>query len=116
MGVGMPAALLLNEFGLLCQAAFDTHNVYHVGSSIFEKTWRDVDVRCLLEDEVWDAMGLGAGEIETHDNARWVAFCLAFSSLGKQMTGLPIDFQLQRISEANEKYPGNRSHLGSRPG
>jgi len=34
--------------------------------------------------------------------------CLAFSALGKQMTGLPIDFQIQPTTWANEKFKGSR--------
>jgi len=40
---------------------------------------------------------------------------LAQRSIGKAMTGLPIDFQIQQQSYANEHYPGKehtRSALG----
>lgn len=102
MGVGMPASLWLNEFGSLVYHAFGEHP-YHVGSSVEEKVWRDVDVRLMLADEVYAAMGLG-DPAHPHSNARWVAFCVAFSALGKQMTGLPIDFQIQTVTEANAKF------------
>jgi hypothetical protein len=39
------------------------------------------------------------------------AITLAFAALGKAMTGLPIDFQIQSATRANELYPGNRSAL-----
>jgi hypothetical protein len=101
--VGMPASLWLNEFGALVYHAFGEYP-YHVGSSLRAKDgWRDVDVRLMLADEVYGSMGLG-DPARPHDNARWVAFCVAFSALGKQMTGLPIDFQIQTITEANEKF------------
>ncbi len=114
MGVGMPSDLLLQEFGSQLMYAFDTVP-YHVGSSLNNKSgWRDVDVRVILDDDVWDSMGLGDPD-ECHDNGKWVALCLAFSLLGKQITGLPIDFQLQRRTQANERFPGNRSAIGMTP-
>lgn len=102
MGVGMPATLLLDEFGYHVHAAFG-HHPYHVGSSVFNKTWRDVDVRLILEDEEYACMGLGDPK-RPHENSKWVALTLAFSALGKAMTGLPIDFQIQQQSHANENY------------
>lgn len=115
MGVGMPQALLLNEFGSQVWAAFG-EPPYHVGSSLLgKKGWRDVDVRVMLNDEVWTAMGLGDPE-HTHRNAKWVALTLAFSALGKAMTGLPVDFQIQQTSHANAAWPDHpRSALGLVP-
>lgn len=111
MGVGMPAALLLHEFGSQVWAAFGTPP-YHVGSSLTMKSgWRDVDVRLILSDEEYAAMDLGSPG-RPSQNGKWVALCLAFSSLGKQMTGLPIDFQIQQETRANEEYQGPRSSLG----
>jgi hypothetical protein len=111
MGVGMPAALLLNEFGSKVWDAFG-EPPFHVGSSLGQKSgWRDVDVRLMLSDETYAAMGLGDPD-RPHDNGRWVALCLAFSVLGREMTGLPIDFQIQQMSHANNKHKGNRSTIG----
>ena len=114
MGVGMPTTLLLDEFGYMIWSAFG-HYAYHVGSSVFGKTWRDVDVRLILEDEKYERMGLGDPK-RPHENKKWVALTLAFSALGKEMTGLPIDFQIQQQSDANDTYSqkdGNvRSALG----
>lgn len=103
MSVGMPATIWLHHFGALVRAAFGEF-AYHVGSSLRQKDgWRDVDVRVMLADDVYAAMGLGDPK-EPHRNARWVAMCLAFSALGKQMTGLPIDFQIQTLKLANEQF------------
>jgi hypothetical protein len=114
-GVGMPAALWLNEFGSQVWSAFD-EVPYLVGSAIYEKTWRDVDVRVLLSDKEYKRMGLGDPD-DPHRNGKWVALCLAFSALGKKMTGLPIDFQIQQTTYANKRFPltktsGIRSALG----
>lgn len=102
MGVGMPANLLLHEFGSQVWHAFG-HPPYHVGSSLTSKQWRDVDVRLILPDDEYEAMGLGKPGMPSF-NGKWVALCLAFSALGKQMTGLPIDFQIQQQTRANEEY------------
>lgn len=103
MSVGMPQDVLLHEFGSQVWFAFG-HVPYHVGSSLKNKSdWRDVDVRVLLPDEEWDALGFGDPD-RTHHNGKWVALTLAFCALGKQMTGLPIDFQIQKQSWANEKF------------
>lgn len=111
--VGMPAALLLDEFGSQVWSAFGTLP-YMVGSATREKTWRDVDVRLILDDEVFDRLGLGTAHPGTR--GKWNALCLAFSALGRQMTGLPIDFQIQRMSDANKRYPeGDRVPLGMIP-
>lgn len=114
MSVGMPADLLLHEFGSQIWAAFGDCP-YHVGSSLTQKTgWRDVDVRLILSDEEYERLGLGHPERQ-HDNEKWVSLVLAYSALGKAMTGLPIDFQIQQQSEANAKYKGPRSALGMVP-
>lgn len=111
MGVGMPQALLLEEFGSQVWHAFGDAP-YLVGSALNGKVYRDVDVRLILDDEVYAVMGLGDPKFP-HHNGKWVALCLAFSALGKQMTGLPIDFQIQQQTHANttfERQP--RSALG----
>lgn len=112
MGVGMPQSLLLEEFGALVTDAFG-HHPYHVGSSVLGKDWRDVDVRLILDDAEYASLGLGTPN-QPHSNARWVALCRAFSALGKEVTGLPIDFQIQQQSLANEEDKGLRSALGVR--
>lgn len=113
-GVGMPASLYLDEFGSQVWVAFG-HPCYHVGSSLTKKTgWRDVDVRLILNDEEYERMELG-DPARTHHNGKWVSLVLAYSALGKAMTGLPIDFQIQQQSYANKHYKGSRSALGMTP-
>jgi hypothetical protein len=109
-GVGMPAALLLDEFGSQIWSAFGTP-AYLVGSALAGKKWRDVDVRLILSDEEYKAMGFGDPR-DQHRNAKWVAYVLAFSALGKAMTGLPIDFQIQQQTQANKEHARPRSALG----
>ena len=113
MGVGMPAALLLDEFGHQVWSAFG-HLPYLVGSALEGKEWRDVDVRLILPDEEYERIGLGDPE-HSHHNEKWVSLVLAYSALGKAMTGLPIDFQIQQQTDANDHYDKSRSALGLIP-
>lgn len=113
MGVGMPAEIKLHQFGSEVWAAFG-EMPFQVGSSLLSKQWRDVDVRLILNDEEWDRLELGDPR-SVFGNGKWVALCLAFSALGKEMTGLPIDFQIQKFSDANARYDGPRSALGRVP-
>lgn len=109
IGTGMPASLWLDEFGLLVYHAFGKHP-YLVGSALEGKQWRDVDVRVILDDEEWDRQGFGKPDERT---PKWIALVLAFAELGRRMTGLPIDFQIQQQSYANANNVGKgRSALG----
>lgn len=107
MGVGMPFILQLQDFGEHVYRAWG-HVAYHVGSSLREKHgWRDVDVRLMLPDDVYSAMGFGDPD-RTHDNAKWVSTVLAWSAFGKSLSGLPVDFQIQPVTYANEKFKGQQ--------
>lgn len=113
-GVGMPTTLLLEEFGLQVHAAFGAYP-YLVGSVLHTTKWRDVDVRLILDDEEYAVMGLG-DPTNPHVNSKWVSFTLAYSALGKAITGLPIDFQIQQRTNANTEFSSKdgkmRSALG----
>ena len=109
IGTGMPATTHLEAFGQCLRDAFGAMP-YHVGSSIHGKTWRDVDVRIMLDDDRFDALFPGYASYRQRD-AWWSLICSAISELGKQRTGLPIDFQVQRTSYANKKFPGPRNPL-----
>lgn len=104
----MPAGIWLTKFGVLVEDYFG-HTAYHVGSSLTSKDWRDVDVRLILPDEEF-AERFGK-QRSAEVNPKLAAVTLAFSALGSQMTGLPIDFQIQPMSHANAKYPDMRSAL-----
>lgn len=112
-GVGMPETLWLQRFGQIVWSAFPEGGVYHVGSSLRRKRgWRDVDVRLMLPDDVYSAHGLGDPK-HPQRNARWCALTMAFSALGKQMTGLPIDFQIQQQTQANAEFDDRKEHMRS---
>ena len=106
-GVGMPAAIWLDVFGGHVEHAFG-HVPYLVGSALASKSWRDVDVRLILPDDEFAAWGFGHPH---HQNAKRTAMELAFAALGKHMTGLPIDFQIQQRTDANTRFAGRRNAL-----
>lgn len=109
-GVGMPATLHLDAFGREIDAAFG-HLPYLVGSAARGKTWRDVDVRLMLPDDEFDAL-FPDHTSPGRTDGRWSLLCAAISELGKLRTGLPIDFQIQRTSDANALHDGIRHALG----
>jgi hypothetical protein len=112
VSVGMPQTLLLQEFGEHVHRAFG-HVCYQVGSSLKEKSgWRDVDVRLMLPDDEYARMKLG-DPAHPQRNKRWVSLVLVWSSFGRQLTGLPIDFQIQQTSYANEKFSRDSGGLRS---
>lgn len=101
----MPAGIWLNKFGVIVRDYFG-HVPYHVGSSLTTKDWRDVDVRLILPDDEFEAM---FGTLRAfHTDPKFAAITLAFSALAKEMTGLPVDFQIQPQSHANKLYGDHR--------
>jgi len=112
MGVGFPNCLLLEDFGFKIYQVFGAFP-YHVGSSLKEKSgWRDVDVRLLLDKEVFDKWEFG-DLVDCRDNSKWKSLCEVFSIYGQKTTNLPIDFQIQETKWANETFPNStRSCLG----
>lgn len=81
----------------------DTYGVYLVGSSIYRKDYRDVDIRCIVPDDVFDKMFPKDGPVG--ERPLWRLTCLALSTWISQVSGLPlVDFQFQKQTPANEKY------------
>jgi len=119
MSVGWPACTKLHEFGSQIWSAFG-QPPYQVGSSLdssggARRDWFDVDVRLILSDDEYEALGLGDPKYP-QQSAKWVSLCWAYSELGKAMTGLPIDFQIQQQTLANEEFKAQpRSALGVVP-
>ena len=107
------STLELHELDEACApflSAFGEHP-YLVGSASQRPDFRDVDVRLILPDAEFDALFAGR-------EGFWALLSRLGSTYLRARTGLTIDFQIQRQSEANEKY-GNlgktpRNPLGSR--
>ena len=107
------STLELHELDEACVpflAAFGEHP-YLVGSASQRPDFRDVDVRLILPDEEFDA-------IFAERKGLWALLSRLGSAHLRAKTGLPVDFQIQRRSEANEKFGDlavtPRNPLGSR--
>lgn len=113
--IGVPEQFELNEACQLINKAFG--QCYHVGSSLERRDWRDVDVRCIMDDAAFErAFGKSTGRNDL--NPRWAITCIAISHWLQKRTGLPVDFQIQAQTPANDEFKGPRSALGlylSRP-
>lgn len=108
--IGAPEFFNLDLTCRILAEAFD-HHVYLVGSSLKIREYRDVDVRAILPDEEFDRMFPGA-KSSPHNSAQWSLICAAISEWLATRTNLPIDFQIQRMTEANAEYDGPRNALG----
>ena len=86
----------------LISRAFDGGPPYLVGTAEDGSagTYRDVDVRLMLDDDEFAAV--------CPTRARWELLCVAIGAYLHERTGLPIDFQIQRTAEANERFGGKR--------
>lgn len=80
---------------------------YLVGSAGIDgrADYRDVDVRLILPDAEFDAL-VGTNRY------RWELLSLAIGDYLRLRTRLPVDFQIQRATDANEKHDKPRNPLG----
>ncbi len=85
--------------------------VYLVGSSLVRPDYRDVDIRAILPDDEFDRLFPVGGDNYTISSF-WSLVCSSVSLQIAQATGLKIDFQVQRMSDANAKYDGQRNGIG----
>lgn len=108
--IGAPEMFELNQ---ACRPIVDAygHCVYLVGSCLKKRDYRDVDVRVILSDEKFDELFPGIRSNHQLD-ARWSLMCSAISLWLNKHSGLPIDFQIQRRTQANEEFNGPRHPLG----
>ena len=89
--------------------------VYLVGSAIEKRDFRDVDIRCILEDEEFEKIFPNAVKHGAAHNARLALFNAAISEWSSSRTGLKIDFQFQQQTKANQEFTGQRQALGFFP-
>lgn len=94
----------LHRFGGYVNDAFPSaYGVYLVGSVIKRADFRDIDVRLIFPDDEFDRL-FGPLSAPRYENACWNAHCIAWTHFGQSITGLLIDFQIDRATEANEQY------------
>jgi hypothetical protein len=87
---------------------------YLVGSVMRGGAYRDVDVRTILDDDTYDRW-FSAPESggASHRDPRWALICHAVSEWLSALSGLPVDYQIQRQTEANAATKGEpRGALG----
>lgn len=96
-----------HRLDLACEPIRDAFGTppYLVGTAATKgNTWRDVDVRLILDDATY------AGQpVEV-----WRLLGLVTSNYLESVTGLPVDFQVQQKTAANELHKGIRNPLGMR--
>lgn len=98
---------LLNDACIPITEAFDSPP-YLVGSVAERADYRDVDLRVILADEDFDHWFCGRVML-------WSLVCRAISHYLRNATGLPIDFQIQRMTEANANHSTtHRNPMGMR--
>jgi hypothetical protein len=69
---------------------------------------RDIDVRTIVDDKQYDRLRKAI-------RPKGIAFLgIAIGQYLASLTGLPIDYQLQRMTEANALHNGQRNPLGHR--
>lgn len=95
----------LNDACIRVRSGLPGHGPYLVGSASEGGDYRDVDVRQIVDDDEWDALFWGKPDF-------WGLLCLAISTYLTSVSGLPVDFQIQRMTEANEKFDKPRNPLG----
>lgn len=87
----------------------DSFGIYLVGSAMKRKDWRDVDIRQIISD---DEFTRRFGEfVEPYDRNPFLrAFNLGVSNWMSTYSRLPIDYQVQPITKANELYPTDKGN------
>lgn len=113
--VGAPAIFALEMACRQINEAFGGHHCYLVGSVLERPDWRDVDVRYIMGDEEFDALFPGTRENGTWEfDPRWLLLTVSISERLSKVTGLPVDFQFQPQTHANERHKGPRNAMGLR--
>jgi hypothetical protein len=98
----------LEQCAEVVNCAFDGFGCYLVGSVLERRDYRDVDVRYILGDAEFDRLFPASPS----GDALWSFIGWMTATWMRGETGLPIDFQIQRQTDANAEHDGIRSALG----
>lgn len=112
--IGAPACFALEAAMVQVNAAFGVYCSYVVGSALERHDWRDVDVRLILDDDAFAREFPGAELHHWEFHAKWLLLMVAISKHLQHVTGLPVDFQIQPRTHANERHKGQRNAVGFR--
>ena len=114
--IGAPACFALELACRQINEAFGGWGCYVVGSSLDRQDWRDVDVRLIIEDPDFYELFPDAQVNCWEQDPRWLLMTVSISAWLKGVTCLPVDFQIQPRTHANERHKGKRSAVGLRIG
>ena len=92
------------------ETGLDTLGTFLVGSCLERPDFRDVDVRTIMRDETYDQLFPVRADTAPAD-AFWSLLCASIGAHLERASQLPIDYQIQRCSEANALHPGPRNAL-----
>lgn len=109
---GAPACFALDLACKQLNEAFGGFHCYLVGSALERADWRDIDVRYILSDDEFAELFPNAHPDAWESDVRWLLLCVAISAWLRQQTGLPVDFQFQPQTHANQRHKGGRNALG----
>lgn len=107
--VGAPAYYVLQHACRVIVEAYGPH-LYLVGSALRKRDHRDVDLRLILPDEEFDALFPGLSSSSWSLDARWSLLAVSISTYLAEQSGLPVDFQIQRQTEANLWFSTKDGH------
>lgn len=110
--VGAPAIFALETACRQITEAFGSYGCYVVGSALERPDWRDVDVRYIMADDEFEKLFPDAYPQCWEQDPRWLLLTVAISERLSKLTGLPIDFQFQPQTHANERHKGQRHAIG----
>lgn len=100
MKLNISQQLLMNQFGGMVEPFFG-EIVLACGSVMTTKDWRDVDVVVILPWGKWKYYDFGEGMNRTD---RYRSIVTAYSALGQNVTGLPIDFHICPFDQWIDHY------------
>ena len=103
------STLELHELDEACRPIFEGFDTppYLVGSAGERPDFRDVDVRLILRDKEYDALFDSRPKL-------WGLLSRVIATYLRARTDLPIDFQIQRQTDANARHKKPRNALGLR--
>jgi hypothetical protein len=112
--IGAPACFALETACRQITEAFDGFGCYVVGSCLERPDWRDIDVRFIMADDEFAKLFPDATPDRAlwEFDARWLLLTVSISERLSKVTGLPIDFQIQPQTFANERHKGQRHPIG----
>ncbi len=98
----MSSLIVLDYACAVVKKAFGS-GLYLVGSCLERADYRDVDVRAIIDDDEYASLFSGRPTL-------WPLICLSVSEYLSRVSGLPVDFQIQAQTEADE-FKGVRNPI-----